>query len=183
MKKITLILLFACGIIVSASAQDKYLTKKGAIDFEASVAAFEPVKAKHESVTGILNTANGEIAALALMRGFRFKVALMEEHFNENYIESEKHPKATFKGKLEKFSIKDLSETPKEFLLYGNVTMRGKEKAVKTTAKVSMKDDVIYVKTSFDAKPEEFDIDIPKVVSKKISETIHVTVDLGLKKK
>jgi len=183
MKKIALLVLFGCTIVASSFAQEKYLTKKGQIDFEASVAAFEPVKAKHESVTGILNTANGEIAALALMRGFRFKVALMEEHFNENYIESNKFPKATFKGKLDGFSVADLSDTPKEFPLNGSLTIRGKEKSIQTTAAVSVKDDVIYLKASFDTKPEDFDIAIPKVVSKKISETINVSVDLGLKKK
>ncbi len=90
MKKIAFVVLIAlCSF---APIQEKKLTKTGTITFEASVPSFEEVKGKNTAVTCILNTSNGEIAALALMKGFRFKVALMEEHFNENYIESSKFP-------------------------------------------------------------------------------------------
>ncbi len=87
-------------VLISSTliAQSKYYTKSGSIDFEASVPSFEEVKAKNNTVTSILNTETGEIAALALVKGFRFKVALMEEHFNENYAETHKFPKATFRN-------------------------------------------------------------------------------------
>ena len=86
-------------------AQEKYLTKTGELSFEASVPSFEEVAAKNNSVTALLNTENGEIAVLALIKGFRFKNALMEEHFNENYAESTKFPKALFKGQIVNFSL------------------------------------------------------------------------------
>ena len=79
-------------------SQSKYLTKSGLLNFEASVEAFEEIKATNNNVTAILNTENGQFAALALVKGFRFKNALMEEHFNENYAESDEHPKAIFKN-------------------------------------------------------------------------------------
>ena len=103
MKKISLYLVLLIGI--AGFSQSKLITKTGKITFEASVPAFEEVKAKNESVTCILNTENGEIATLALIKGFRFKIALMEEHFNENYIESDRYPKATFKGKIDDFKM------------------------------------------------------------------------------
>ncbi|MBT8273073.1 MAG: YceI family protein, partial [Bacteroidia bacterium] len=81
MKNLVFVLLFA---VMSGFAQQKYLTKAGTLSFEASVPSFEEVAAKNEAVTAILNTENGEFAALALVKGFRFKNALMEEHFNEN---------------------------------------------------------------------------------------------------
>src|SRR6187549_3993369 len=99
MKKLLLMTLLSVAGFVSA--QDKMITKTGKVTFEASVPAFEEVKAKNETATCVLNPTTGEIASLALMKGFRFKIALMEEHFNENYIESDKYPKATFKGKIE----------------------------------------------------------------------------------
>ena len=84
MKKIFLSMLLLASL--SSIAQTKMLTKNGKITFEASVPAFEEVKAKNESVTVVLNPSTGEIASLALVKSFRFKVALMEEHFNENYM-------------------------------------------------------------------------------------------------
>ena len=87
------VFLFLTGI-GTAFSQGKFLTKSGAITFEASVPSFEEVKATNDKVTAIINTETSDIAALALVKGFRFKVALMEEHFNENYAESDKFPKA-----------------------------------------------------------------------------------------
>src|SRR5688500_14963512 len=94
MRKNVLIALLLLSAGVSAQ---KMITKTGKVTFEASVPSFEEVKATHDAVTCVLNPATGEIASLALIKGFRFKIALMEEHFNENYIESNKYPKATFK--------------------------------------------------------------------------------------
>ena len=101
----TKILSLLIVISLSSFAQTKMFTKSGKISFEASVPAFEEVKAKNESVTCVLNPSTGEIASLALIKGFRFKVALMEEHFNENYIESDTYPKAIFKGKIDNFDV------------------------------------------------------------------------------
>ena len=106
----------------STFAQQKYLTKTGQISFEASVPSFEEVAAKNNSVTAILNTENGEFAALVLVKAFRFKNALMEEHFNENYAESHLYPKATFKGKIKDFDFKQLKDTYK---ISGELTFHG----------------------------------------------------------
>ncbi|WP_046759445.1 YceI family protein, partial [Kordia jejudonensis] len=118
-------------------------TKTGETDFKASVEAFEPVEAKSNSTTVILNTNSGEIAALLFIKSFHFKVALMEEHFNENYMDSDKFPKATFKGKLKDFNMSDVSSTAKEYKLSGTLTVRGKAKDVQTTAMVSKEGDKI----------------------------------------
>ena len=107
MKKTILIaMLCVCAVGVS---QEKMVSKSAKVIFEASVPSFEEVKAVNKNVTFVLNPATGEIASLALMKGFQFKVALMEEHFNENYIESDQYPKAKFKGKIEGFDLQILS--------------------------------------------------------------------------
>ncbi|MDY8138873.1 YceI family protein [Aquimarina sp. 2201CG5-10] len=167
-------------LTITAIGQEKYLTKKGTINFEASVPSFEEVKAKNSTVTAILNADKGEIAALALMKGFRFKNALMEEHFNENYVESDDHPKATFKGKLVGF---DKNNVQSEYQIKGTLTLHGKSKDIDVKASVNKNGDTYSLSSSFTAKPEDFDISIPKIVSKKIAQDVVVSIDFDLIKK
>jgi len=166
-----MVFLFYFGI---GSAQSKYSTKTGTIAFEASVPSFEEVKAKNENVSAILNTDNGEFASLTLIKGFRFKVALMEEHFNENYMESSKYPKAIVKGKLEGFVMEDLSETEKEFLLKGTITVHDVTQPLEIPVQIKKANDIIELKTEFSLRPEKFNIKIPKIVSNKIAEEVFV---------
>ncbi len=181
MKKIIYLLLLVSSISIG---QNKYLTKNGIIDFEASVPSFEEVKANNNTVTAILNTENGEFAALALIKGFRFKNALMEEHFNENYAESDKFPKATFKGKLIKFSIDKLNEEAIVFSTTGELNFHGAKKMfTNIKANVALENDKIIISGEFSAKASDFDIDIPKIVSKKIAEDVDVSFKFELKKK
>ena len=112
-------------ICLGLNAQGKYLTKTGIVNFEASVPAFEEIKASNKTTTAIINTDNGEFAALVLVKGFRFKNALMEEHFNENYAESDDYPKATFKGVINNFSMRDLDKTA-NLKFNGSITFHGK---------------------------------------------------------
>ncbi len=176
MKKNVLYLLLL--ISVATMAQNKYLTKSGSLIFEASVPSFEEVKATNKSVTAILNTENGEFASLALVKGFRFKNALMEEHSNENYAESDDFPKAIFKGK-----IKDYSKEGKT-TIDGELTFHGKTKSYKDINIVTKTDgDNIIVTGGFMANVSDFDIKIPKVVSNKLSEKVKIDFEFSLKKK
>lgn len=162
-------------------AQEKMICKTGNITFEASVPAFEEVKATNTNVTVVLNPKTGEIASLALMKGFRFKVALMEEHFNENYIESDKYPKAIFKGKIENFNAGSLTASPKNFTINGKLELHGKSVAVKTIAKMSQSGSGITLASDFSVNASDFDISIPAVVKNKVSNKINIQVDALLK--
>jgi hypothetical protein len=177
-KNLILALLALCSF---APIQEKKITKTGTITFEASVPSFEEVKGKNTAVTCILNTTNGEIAALALMKGFRFKVALMEEHFNENYVESSKFPKATFKGKIDGFDIAKISTTSKEYTIKGKLELHGKSKDITSTAKIKKIGTDIEVKTSFPVNVSDFDIEIPSVVSKKVSKKVSIDCNFLVK--
>lgn len=179
MKKI----LFYCYLLATLPnfAQTKMMTKTGKITFEASVPAFEEVKAKNESVTCILNPATGEIASLALMKGFRFKVALMEEHFNENYVESDKYPKATFKGKIDNFDWSKLNATAKDYTIKGKLELHGKIKEITVTAKIKKTDNGVEIDSNFTINTDDFDIEIPSVVSKKLTKKVAVNLDFTLK--
>ena len=182
MKKITFLLLVLISLI--AVGQNKYLTKTGTLSFEASVPSFEEVAANNKSVTAILNTENGEFAALVLVKAFRFKNALMEEHFNENYAESDSYPKATFKGEIENFKFDSLSEIDNSFLIKGTLTFHGVTKTIKAVPlAIKMVDSKIVLSGSFKVLVSDFNIKIPKVVQNKLSDEVSVVFNFELVKK
>lgn len=162
-------------------AQEKYLTKTGALSFEASVPSFEEVSAKNNSVTAIINTENGEIAVLALIKGFRFKNALMEEHFNENYAESNKYPKAVFEGNIENFSKENSQGS---FKISGNLTFHGVTNTInEIPVKINKAGNKIIISGSFKVLASDYKIEIPKIVRNKIAEDVNVKFSLELLKK
>jgi len=175
-----LILLFILSV-GSMIAQDKMITKTGQVIFEASVPSFEEVKAKNESVSCVLNTKTGEIAALALQKGFRFKIALMEEHYNENYVESDKYPKVTFKGKIENFDLAKVDKSLKNFTIIGTIELHGKSKQITIPATIKKTDTGLEIKSEFVLNSDDFNIEIPSVVSKKVSKKVDVSFNFLLK--
>ena len=177
-----------CLLILMTSAitlgQSRYLTKTGALDFEASVPSFEEVAAKNNSVTAILNPDNGDFAVLAFVKGFRFKNALMEEHFNENYAESDNYPKAIFKGHIKGFSMDNITEEPTTFNIEGELTFHGVSKQITEVAlKVRKAQGNIIIEGSFTVLSSDFKIKIPKIVRNKVSEEVEVSFNFELKKK
>jgi hypothetical protein len=182
MKKVTYLILLLVSL--SITSQNRYLTKTGTVEFEASVPSFEEVKAINNSTTAIINSETGEFAALVLIKGFRFKNALMEEHFNENYAESDLYTKATFKGKIINFSLDGLNSEVKTFSLKGKLTFHGKTKTLEgLTLEIKKNEDIITISGKFTADASDFDIKIPKIVRSKISEDITVSFKFELKKK
>lgn len=180
-----LLILFVFLLTYTIHAQDKYLTKSGLLVFEASVPSFEEVKAKNESATVILNTENGEIAALVLVRGFRFKNALMEEHFNENYAETELYPKATFKGVIKDYTSLNLENLVEQKVsIDGVLDFHGQSKQISNIlVNITSDTDLITLHGSFIVLASDFQIEIPKIVSNKLSNEVLVTFNFELNKK
>jgi hypothetical protein len=174
-KKIILSILLV-SFCTSMQAQ-KYFTKTGITNFKASVDAFEPVAATSNSTTAIVNIADGSIAALLFMKSFHFEVALMEEHFNENYMDSDKFSKGTFRGYIDGFNFSDLSETEKEYTINGTLNIRGIDKEVEAIAKIKLVNGTISLISDFSVTPQDFEIKIPNIVRKKISEQINITLE------
>ncbi|PBI83765.1 Protein YceI [Flavobacterium sp. ACN2] len=184
MKK-SFINFFALLLIIIANNDgfaQKLITKTGNIKFQASMPTYEEVAAESKSVSAVLDQTTGDFASLVLIKGFRFKVALMEEHFNENYMESEKFPKATFKGKIEDFDSSKITSSPKNFTLKGDLTIHGKTKPVSVIVKISKTTNGVNAIGTFEAKPEDFDIEIPSLVRKKIAEKIKINYNFLLVK-
>lgn len=179
MKRIFLTIALSASFVLIA--QEKMVTKTGKITFEASVPAFEEVKGKNDGVTFVLKPKTGEIASLALMKGFRFKLALMEEHFNENYINSDTYPKSTFKGKIENFDAGALTTAFKDYTIKGKLELHGKTNDVTTAAKIRKTDAGIEIITNFNVNANDYDIAIPSVVKSKVSNKVKVNVEFIVK--
>ena len=166
-------MLLASFIIFS---QEKMITKSGVITFDASFPSFDEVKATNSSVTFVLNPETGEIASLALMKGFHFEIALMEEHFNENYMETDQYPKAVFRGQLEEFDQKSLTSTPKDFVLKGKLELHGKSKDITVTARVSKTGPRITLVSNFSVNTSDFSIPIPSLLKYKLASKVNVQI-------
>ncbi len=180
MKKTLLLLLLTVTYLQTIIAQ-KYITRSGISTFKASVAAFEPIEAINKSSSAVINS-NGDMAVLLLIKGFHFKVALMQEHFNENYMDSDQFSKATFKGKLLGFSLEKLS-IAKKYTLKGILTIKGIDKRIITEAIISMKNEKLSFKTTFSVTPQDFEIKIPNIVRKKIANHIIISINYELAQK
>jgi hypothetical protein len=178
-----LLLPFLLLAVTIAFGQSKYMTKSGSMSFEASQPSFEPIEATHSAVSALLNADTGELAVLALVRGFRFPLALMEEHFNENYIESHQYPKTSFKGSILNFDSNALSNQPRTVQLTGELSMHGVTKLISVSATITKSDEQITLKSSFSVKTSDFGIKIPSLVRKQIDENVQVEVSLPLQRK
>ena len=178
-----LLLPFLLLAVTIAFGQSKYMTKSGSMSFEASQPSFEPIEATHSAVSALLSADTGELAVLALVRGFRFPLALMEEHFNENYIESHQYPKTSFKGSILNFDSNALSNQPRTVQLTGELSMHGVTKPINVSATVFKTDERITLESSFSVKTSDFGIEIPSLVRKQIDENVQIQVSLPLQRK
>ena len=178
-----LLLPFLLLAVTIAFGQSKYMTKSGSMSFEASQPSFEPIEATHSAVSALLNADTGELAVLALVRGFRFPLALMEEHFNENYIESHQYPKTSFRGSILNFDSNALSNQPRTVQLTGELSMHGVTKPISVPATITQSDEQITLTSSFSVKTSDFGIEIPSLVRKQIDENVQVEVSLPLQRK
>ncbi len=173
----TLILM---GISLLGFSQDKYFTRNANISFFSSTPV-EDIKADNYSATAILDTKSGAIEFSILMKSFNFKKALMQEHFNENYVESSKFPKSVFKGSVENIDAIDFSKDGEySVTVSGDITLHGVTKKLTTPGKITVTGDKVISNAVFNLKPEDFEIEIPAVVRDKIANEIEVTVSAEL---
>jgi len=179
MKKFTLLaLLFVLNPI---SAQKKLSTSKCTIYFEASVPLFEEVEAKNDAVNCTLIPDKSQITFTVVIKNFQFKRDLMKEHFNSNYMESDRYSKATFKGIIEKFDLKIVTEKEKDFLIKGKLTIHGQTRMITVNAKIKKVDTGIQITSYFTLNTDDFNIDIPSIVIAKISKNVNTQIDCILK--
>ena len=178
MKKITLLAILL--VLYPLHAQNKFSSSKCVIYFEASVPLFEAVEAKNEAVDCTLNSDKSEITFTAVIKKFQFKRDLMKEHFNSNYMESDRYSKATFKGIIEKFDLKVITETEKNFMIKGKLTIHGETRMIVVNAKIKKIGSGIQVKSNFILNTDDFNIEIPNTVIAKISKKVNTQIECVL---
>jgi polyisoprenoid-binding protein YceI len=178
MKKFTLLVLFF--ILYPIIAQEKLSTSRCTIHFEASVPLFEAVEAKNEEVDCTLIPDKSQITFTAVIKNFQFKRDLMKEHFNSNYMESDRYSKAVFKGIIEKFDLKVVTDTEKDFQIKGKLTIHGETRMIIVNAKIKKVDNGIQINSHFTLNTDDFKIEIPNIVVAKISKNVKTQINCVL---
>ena len=171
-----------CFIFMAAAlmAQDKYFTKSGSIHF-TSKGAIETIQANHRSVTCVLDSKTGAVQFAILMKGFEFKKALMQEHFNENYVESDKYPKAEFRGQIVNNSeIAYTKDGVYNAHVKGKLTLHGETKDVEADGKITVKGGKLLANSDFTIQMSDYNISIPKLVKENMSNAVSITVNCTL---
>ena len=179
MKKtiLAIIALIAVGLTV-VNAQGKYFTRNGNIKFY-SQAPMENIEANNRQVTSFIDTETGDMAFSVLMKSFEFEKALMQEHFNENYVESDKYPKSTFKGTITNLDeINFKKDGVYNTKVTGDLTLHGVTKNITTNGTIEVKNGNIIAKSKFPITVADYKISIPAVVRDNIAKEVEVTVDM-----
>jgi hypothetical protein len=174
MKKLLFIALLSTFVNI-LSAQ-KYFTKSGNINFDAST-KIEKISAVNNKATAVYDATTGAIEYGVLVKAFAFEKALMQEHFNENYMESTKFPKAIFKGKVLNPSVLSLSKDGTYNAdIEGKLTMHGETKDVKTKAVFMVKGGKISASSVFNVLLADYNVIIPALVKDNISKEMKIEV-------
>ena len=151
---------------LSLSGQ-QYLTRQGTLTFDAG-SPLEDIRATSNSATAVYDAKDGKLGVQVLMTSFEFRRALMQEHFNENYVESEVYPKAVFKGEF------------KDDRAIGTLDIHGVSQDVNVPATLVKENDAVRLKASFAVTIEDFGVAIPRAVANKIDPQAKITVDCTL---
>ncbi|MBW8685654.1 YceI family protein [Chitinophaga rhizophila] len=155
-------------------AQDVFMCRNTGLSF-FSATPVEDIDATSDKGTSAINLKTGEVYFKVAVNTFKFKKQLMEEHFNENYLESDKYPNAIFKGKL--VSPPDLhKDGTYEVTVDGTLSLHGVDKNYREKATIVVKDGKPTASSKFNVKLADHRIKIPTLVIKNIAEVVEVTV-------
>ncbi len=178
MKKLILLsLLFVSGHLISR-AQDVFIATRGTTSIHAST-PLEDIDATSNQTTGAFNIKSKKVYFKIKMESLVFKRSLMQEHFNENYMESEKFPNGTFDGTIDQ-DIDLSKDGTHEVTATGDLTIHGVTKKRTIPGTITVKGKSIDVSSSFDVKVADHDIKIPTVVAQKIAEVVNVKIHSAL---
>jgi polyisoprenoid-binding protein YceI len=170
------------ALLLSANVlyAQKYMTKNGHIRFFSST-PIEDIEAHNRQVNAALDASTGDFVFKVLIKSFEFEKALMQEHFNENYMESHKFPNATFQGKITNLSDMNFTKDGTyNANIEGKLTIHGVTKDIAEKGTFTVKDGAVQGFSKFNVKVADYDIKIPGAVVNNIAESIEVTVDVKL---
>jgi polyisoprenoid-binding protein YceI len=175
--KLIISVLFCLAVVRPPIAYSQlYTTRSGFIGFYSKT-ALEDVKGENNQAYAVVDAGKKNLAFAALLKGFIFPKELMQEHFNENYVESDKYPKATFSGvytgdvPLDKDGVYKVN-------VKGSLTLHNVTRSIETAATMEVRAGHLLGVAEFKVRPEDFDIGIPSVVRDKIDKEITVKVNI-----
>jgi hypothetical protein len=172
-----LIVVISFVLSIPVFSQKRYFTKNGQINFAAGTAA-EDIDGINKAATSVFDAATGQLEFAVLVKGFEFKRALMQEHFNENYMESDKFPKSFFKGKIvniDKVNFQKDGTYP--VTVKGVLDMHGVKKEVETNGVMKVAGETVHADAAFTVLLADYKIAIPSLVKDKISQTVTIKVN------
>jgi hypothetical protein len=172
-------LFLAVGLFIGLAvfSQQRIFTRKGEISFY-SKAPLEDIEAHNHAAVSVLDETTGQVEFSLLMKGFEFEKALQQEHFNEDYVESDKFPKSTFKGKITDISkVKFGTDGSYTVPVTGQLSLHGQTKDISINATITVKGGAVSGHTEFTIMLNDYNISIPAVVSDKISRTVKIVVN------
>ncbi|UOQ53201.1 YceI family protein [Hymenobacter cellulosivorans] len=176
MKHLLLLGLGLLLLLPTAQAQGKYSTRTGSIRFFSGT-PLEDIEGRSTQAAGVLDMNTGKVAFSVPMKSFVFKRTLMQEHFNENYVESEKYPTATFSGAVVGFQPGQLPGTGLQRVqVEGDLTIHGVKRRVRVPGTLELKDSHLLVSSKFNVAPADYNIEIPALVRDNIAKTMEVTL-------
>jgi polyisoprenoid-binding protein YceI len=179
MKKtifITLVMVCSAGMIFG----QKYFTKEGKVSF-LSDASVEKIEATTNTGTCVLDASSGKIEFAVLIKSFQFEKALMQEHFNENYMESSKFPKGVFKGQIRDWSKINLTKDGTYTgTATGALTIHGETNQVEVPVNFKVKNGTPSAEATFSVALADYKIEIPAVVADNIAKNVSIDVAVNL---
>ncbi len=170
-------------VFSTSTFAQKLATRSGYVKF-FSETPIENIEAENSIVSSVIDFSSGKFAFLVQIKAFQFEKALMQEHFNENYMESGEFPKASFKGKIENLGDVDVSKDGEyQVVMSGLMEIHGVKKELKEGALLTVKDGKVTIESKFKLKPEDYGVKIPAAKKDNISETLDITVKMSYDKK
>ncbi|MCF8374591.1 MAG: YceI family protein [Bacteroidales bacterium] len=178
MKK-SILIIAIIGLAMNFSFAQKFLCRDGHVWFFGTT-PMENIEAHNKQASSIINTETGEIVVSVLMKSFEFEKALMQEHFNENYVESDKFPKGKFNGKITNLNEIDFSK-PGSYTaqVKGVLNIHGVDKEYEIPVEMRVDGETINAQGKFATSAEDFKIEIPSVVRDKIAKQIDVNLNMS----
>jgi polyisoprenoid-binding protein YceI len=172
-------LILSLLISISGFTQDIFQTNAGEVSFYSKTPV-EDIDAKSNKLAAALNKSTNKFAFKVSIKSFEFKKALMQEHFNENYMESDKYPKGTFEGEIID-NVKLTENGTYNVKAKGILNIHGVAQERIIDGIVTVKDNEIMINSEFKIKLTDHNIEVPKLVFKNIAEIIDVTINATLK--
>ena len=180
MKKLMTIVMMMAG---STAFAQKYATSTGKVIFFSSTPV-ENIEAVNNEAAAAVDSKTGNVVFQVPIKSFKFEKQLMKDHFNENYMESDKYPRADYKGKITDLSnVNFTKDGTYKVNTSGKMTIHGVTKDVNIPGTITVKGNSVTVNSKFNVATADYKISIPKLVEGKIAKNIEVTVNSILEQK